>query len=60
LSSRRLYPDKPMVGVGVLISKEDRYIIIKRAVEPDKGLWSIPGGMVEIGEKASTWRSRTS
>jgi len=53
LSSRRLYPDKPMVGVGVLISKEDRYIIIKRAVEPDKGLWSIPGGMVEIGEKAS-------
>ncbi len=53
MSSRRLYPDKPMVGVGVLISQEDRYIIIKRAVEPDKGLWSIPGGMVEIGERAS-------
>ena len=53
MSSRRLYPDKPMVGVGVLISEEDRYLIIKRAVEPDKGLWSIPGGMVEIGERAS-------
>jgi 8-oxo-dGTP diphosphatase len=53
LSSRRLYPDKPMVGVGVLISQEDRYLIIKRAVEPDKDLWSIPGGMVEIGEKAA-------
>ena len=53
MSSRRLYPDKPMVGVGVLISEEDRYLIIRRAVEPDKGLWSIPGGMVEIGERAS-------
>jgi len=42
-----------MVGVGVLISEEDRYLIIKRAVEPDKDLWSIPGGMVEIGEKAA-------
>ena len=53
MSSRRLYPDKPMVGVGVLISEEDRYLIIRRAVEPDKGLWSIPGGMVEIGERVS-------
>ena len=53
MSSRRLYPDKPMVGVGVLISEEDRYLIIRRAVEPDKVLWSIPGGMVEIGERAS-------
>jgi len=53
LSSRRLYPDKPMVGVGVLISEGDRYLIIKRAVDPDKGLWSIPGGMVEIGEKTA-------
>ena len=58
MSSRRLYPDKPMVGVGVLISEEDRYLIIKRAVEPDKGLWSIPGGMVEIGERASDAATR--
>jgi len=58
LSSRRLYPDKPMVGVGVLISEEDRYLIIKRAVEPDKGLWSIPGGMVEIGERTSDAAAR--
>jgi 8-oxo-dGTP diphosphatase len=53
MSSRRLYPDKPMVGVGVLICEDDRYLIIKRAVEPDKGLWSVPGGMVEIGERAA-------
>ena len=42
-----------MVGVGVLIRDEDRYLIIKRAVDPDAGLWSIPGGLVEIGERAA-------
>ena len=47
-----------MVGVGVLISEADRYLIIKRAVEPDKGFWSIPGGMVEIGEKTSDAAAR--
>jgi ADP-ribose pyrophosphatase YjhB (NUDIX family) len=42
-----------MVGVGVLIRDENRFLIIKRAVDPDAGLWSIPGGLVEIGEKAA-------
>jgi ADP-ribose pyrophosphatase YjhB (NUDIX family) len=41
-----------MVGVGILIRKGDEYLLIKRASEPDKGLWSVPGGMVEVGEKA--------
>ncbi len=40
-----------MVGVGVLIRFGEEYLLIKRASEPDKGMWSIPGGMVEIGEK---------
>ncbi|MCW3991757.1 MAG: NUDIX hydrolase [Candidatus Bathyarchaeota archaeon] len=52
MSTRRLYPEKPMVGVGVLIRDGDRYLLIKRAAEPDAGLWSIPGGLVEVGEKA--------
>ena len=52
MSGRRLYPDKPMVGVGVLIQDGDRYLLIKRAAEPDAGLWSVPGGMVELGERA--------
>ncbi len=39
-----------MVGVGVLIRKGEEYLMIKRAAEPDKGLWSVPGGIVEIGE----------
>jgi ADP-ribose pyrophosphatase YjhB (NUDIX family) len=40
-----------MVGVGILIRNGDEYLLIKRASEPDKGLWSVPGGMVEVGEK---------
>jgi ADP-ribose pyrophosphatase len=52
MSGRRLYPEKPLVGVGVLIQDDDRYLLIKRAAEPDAGLWSIPGGMVELGERA--------
>lgn len=53
MSPGRLYPERPMVGVGVLIRVGEEYLLIKRASEPDKGMWSIPGGMVEIGEKVS-------
>ena len=53
MSSRRLYPEKPLVGVGVLIENNGEYLLIQRAAEPDKGLWSVPGGMVELGERAS-------
>jgi ADP-ribose pyrophosphatase len=52
MSGRRLYPEKPIVGVGVLIQDDDRYLLIKRASDPDAGLWSLPGGMVELGERA--------
>jgi ADP-ribose pyrophosphatase len=52
MSRRRLYPDKPIVGVGILIKDGEQYLLIKRAAEPDAGMWSIPGGLVEIGEKA--------
>jgi 8-oxo-dGTP diphosphatase len=51
LSRNRLYPERPLVGVGVLIQQQDKYLLIKRAAEPDAGLWSIPGGMVEVGER---------
>ena len=58
MSSRRLYPEKPIVGVGVLIQDGDRYLLIKRAAEPDAGLWSIPGGLVELGERAGEAAAR--
>jgi len=51
--SHRLYPGRPIVGVGVLIEVDGRYLLVKRAAEPDAGLWSIPGGLIEVGEKAA-------
>ena len=53
MSRRRIYPKRPMVGVGVLIRGDGRYLLVQRAAEPDRGLWSVPGGLVEVGEKAA-------
>ena len=51
--SHREYPKRPIVGVGVLIQREDKFLLIKRAANPDKGMWSVPGGLIEVGEKAT-------
>ena len=46
----RKYPDRPIVGVGAVIIDGDRVLLVKRAHEPLKGQWSLPGGAVEVGE----------
>jgi ADP-ribose pyrophosphatase YjhB (NUDIX family) len=46
----REYPRAPLVGVGALIIDGDRVLLAQRGSEPGKGSWSIPGGLVEIGE----------
>lgn len=48
--NRREYPESPIVGVGALVIKDGRVLLVKRGVEPNKGLWSIPGGTLELGE----------
>ena len=53
MGPKREYPVRPIVGVGVLIQREDKYLLIKRAANPDKGLWSVPGGLIEVGERAN-------
>ncbi|MBM3292564.1 NUDIX domain-containing protein [Candidatus Bathyarchaeota archaeon] len=50
MSTSREYPNRPIIGVGILIQNASKYLLIKRAAEPDKGLWSIPGGLVQVGE----------
>jgi 8-oxo-dGTP diphosphatase len=49
--TKRDYPERPIVGVGAVIVNGDRVLIVRRAKEPLKGQWSIPGGMLELGEK---------
>jgi 8-oxo-dGTP diphosphatase len=47
---KRLYPDQPVVGIGAVIIKEGEIALIKRGNVPSKGKWTIPGGLVELGE----------
>ncbi len=46
----RSYPDRPIVGVGAVIIQDGRALIVQRAGEPRKGEWTVPGGVLEIGE----------
>jgi ADP-ribose pyrophosphatase YjhB (NUDIX family) len=48
---RRDYPDRPIVGVGAVVVQNGLALVVRRATEPLKGEWSIPGGMLELGEK---------
>jgi 8-oxo-dGTP diphosphatase len=48
--STRAYPILPRVGVGAFVLKGGRVLLVKRAASPGKGLWAIPGGMIELGE----------
>ena len=49
----REYPKRPLVGVGVVTIKDGKILLVRRAFEPGAGKWSIPGGLVEVGEKLS-------
>ena len=46
----RRYPAHPLVGVGALIFEGDSILMAQRGKEPLRGLWSLPGGLVETGE----------
>jgi ADP-ribose pyrophosphatase YjhB (NUDIX family) len=39
-----------VVGVGAVIVRDGRALVVKRGHEPRKGEWSLPGGLVELGE----------
>jgi 8-oxo-dGTP diphosphatase len=44
------YPLVPRVGVGAITIHEGRILLVKRGVEPSRGLWAIPGGTLNLGE----------
>jgi len=46
----RRYPERPIVGVGVVVVDEGRVLLVRRGNPPAKGIWSVPGGAVELGE----------
>lgn len=46
----RVFPNRPVVGVGGVVVDDRRVLLVKRARPPLAGEWSLPGGAVEIGE----------
>jgi len=46
----REYPDNPLVGVGAVIVRDNRVLLIRRGQAPLLGEWSLPGGVLECGE----------
>jgi len=47
---KREFPEVPLVGVGAIIIENDRVVLVKRAHPPLQAQWSIPGGVLEVGE----------
>jgi 8-oxo-dGTP diphosphatase len=46
----RRYPDRPLVGVGGIVFRGERVLLVRRGSAPAMGKWSVPGGLVELGE----------
>ena len=46
----RAFPDRPVVSVGAVVVEGDRVLLVKRGQPPLQGQWSLPGGVVEVGE----------
>ena len=47
---QREFPDAPIVGVGAVVVDQGRVLLVQRGREPSKGKWSLPGGVLEVGE----------
>ncbi len=48
--SARIYPTRPYLAVSAAVFRDDRVLIVRRARPPAHGLYTLPGGGVELGE----------
>jgi len=46
----RHYPNRPVVGIGVVVWRGDKILLVKRAQPPRQGEWGLPGGVQQLGE----------
>jgi len=47
----REYPDAPRVGVGAVVLDGERVLLVRRGGPPSTGKWSVPGGLIHLGER---------
>ena len=50
MNKNREYPERPFVGVGVIVLHNEEVLLVQRGKSPNKGHWSIPGGKQRLGE----------
>lgn len=50
MTPRNFHPDRPVPAVGAIVFREGAVLLVKRADEPNRGRWSVPGGSLEVGE----------
>jgi ADP-ribose pyrophosphatase YjhB (NUDIX family) len=50
MAGDRRYPSHPWIGVGAILLRRDRVLLARRAKDPLRGWWSLPGGALETGE----------
>ncbi len=46
----KVYPDAPRVAAGAVVIHQDKVLLVLRGQDPNKGVWAIPGGRIELGE----------
>jgi len=54
----REYPQRPIVGIGVVVVDKGRVLLIRRGKNPRRGTWSLPGGAQELGETVAEGAAR--
>ncbi len=50
MTDPRAYPRRPIIGIGAVVFKDDRVLLVRRGTPPLDGAWSLPGGAQELGE----------
>jgi 8-oxo-dGTP diphosphatase len=51
---QREFPLAPLMGVGAVVADQGRVLLVRRGTEPLRGQWSLPGGLVEVGESLTS------
>ncbi|MBN1642959.1 MAG: NUDIX hydrolase [Anaerolineae bacterium] len=54
----RTYPDRPIVAVGAAVCRGEQVLVVQRAREPSRGVWTVPGGVVDLGEEMAQAAAR--